>query len=83
MRAQKPREGIFGHQTVDPLLGFVKSVCARRVRDAQQSLAGLSVQVHLQRDNPTIKTSAATLFTEGLFISAPTSSGASGLTNWL
>lgn len=51
MGAQKAREGIFGHQTVDPLLGFVESVCARSVRDTQQSLAGLSVQVHLQRDN--------------------------------
>lgn len=44
---QEPREGVFGHQNVDPLLGLVEGVGAQRVHHAQQSLAGLGIQVYL------------------------------------
>lgn len=48
MRAKKPREGVLGHQAVDPLLRLVEGFCTRRVHHRQQSLTGLSIQVHLQ-----------------------------------
>lgn len=48
--AQEARKGILGHQTVDPLLGLVESVGTRRVHHTQQSLAGLSIQVHLKEE---------------------------------
>lgn len=47
-RAQEPWEGVFGHQTVDPLLCLVECVCTQRVHHTQQVLPGLSVQVYLR-----------------------------------
>lgn len=47
MGAQEAREGVFGHQTVDPLLCVLERVDRRRVHGAEQSLTGLSVQVYL------------------------------------
>lgn len=44
---QEPWEGVFGHQTIDPLLGLIEGVGTQRVHHAQQSLAGLSIQVYL------------------------------------
>lgn len=46
--AQEPGEGVFGHQTVDPLLCLVEFVGTQRVHHSQQSLPGLSVQVYLR-----------------------------------
>lgn len=46
--AQEPWEGVFGHQTVDPLLCLIECVCTQRVHHTQQSLPGLSVQVYLR-----------------------------------
>lgn len=48
-RAQEPGEGVFGHQTVDPLLCLVECVGTQGVHQIQQSLPGLSVQVYLRR----------------------------------
>lgn len=62
MRAQKPREGVFSHQAVDLLLGFVKSVGTRRVRPTQQSVTGLSIQVHLQRGKQTVKAGPPSIY---------------------
>lgn len=46
--AQEPREGVLGHQSVDPLLRGIESVGTHRVHHAQQSLAGFCIQVHLR-----------------------------------
>lgn len=46
--AQEPGEGVFGHQSVDPLLGVVECAGTHGVHHTQQSLPGLSVQVNLR-----------------------------------
>lgn len=48
-RAQETREGVFGHQVVDPLLCLVECVGTQRVHHGQQTLPGLSVQVYLRK----------------------------------
>lgn len=45
--AQESREGVLGHQIVDPLLRGIESVCTHRVHQPQQSLAGFCIQVNL------------------------------------
>lgn len=46
--AQEPWEGVFGHQSVDPLLRSIESVGTRRVHHTQQSLPSFSIQVYLR-----------------------------------
>lgn len=48
-RAQETREGVFGHQAVDPLLCLVECVGTQRVHHSQQTLPGLSVQINLRK----------------------------------
>lgn len=46
---QEPGEGVFGHQTVDPLLCLIEPVRTHRVHRLQQGFPGLGVQVHLRK----------------------------------
>lgn len=46
--AQEPREGVLGHQIVDPLLRGVECVGTHRVHHTQQSLARFCIQVYLR-----------------------------------
>ena len=91
IRAKEPREGILGHQTVDPLLSFAECVHRWRIHDTQQSFTGLSIQVYLEcQKQKSIK--EALPFVLSVVVSSPTalslaarfsltSSGASGLIN--
>lgn len=78
--AQEPREGVFSHQSVDPLLCGVEGVGTGGVHHTQQGLPGLCIQVHLRTEASLHSCSQP--FPLSLY-SAPTSCGASGVMNWL
>ena len=62
MGAQETWEGVFGHQTVDPLLCILERVGTWSIHQIQQSLAGFSVQVYLEREQKVIERSSWMLY---------------------